>query len=125
MNDESYSSHFASISVIMKTPAGKECPYFYGDYYRGRNVEECRLLKSQGETWTRDLCATCPVPAIALANSCGHMKLKAKVARPLSAIFQRRVQVSAYCEKTKRDVAEPQIGCGECHELPFNFVIKE
>ena len=109
----------------MKTPAGRECPYFYGDYYRGRNVEECRLLKAQGETWTRDLCSTCPVPAIALANSCQHMKLQAKVVRPISAIFQRRVQVSAYCEKTERDVAEPQIGCGECHELPFKFVIKE
>src|SRR5688500_7332064 len=109
----------------MKTPAGKECPYFYGDYYRGRNVEECRLLKAQGETWTPELCNTCPVPSIALANSCQHMKLKAKVARPISAIFQRRVQVSAYCEKMERDVSEPQIGCGECHELPFKFVIKE
>ena len=28
----------------MRTPAGKECQYFYGDYYRGRNQEECRLL---------------------------------------------------------------------------------
>jgi hypothetical protein len=109
----------------MKTPAGKECPYFYGDYYRGRNVEECRLLKAQGEAWTADLCSTCPVPSIALANSCQHMKLQAKVTRPLSAIFQRRVQVSAYCEKSERDIAEPQIGCGECHELPFKFVIKE
>jgi hypothetical protein len=117
--------HLFCVYIDMKTPAGKECPYFYGDYYRGRNVEECRLLKAQGESWTRDLCATCPVPAIALANSCQHMKLKAKVARPLSAIFQRRVQISAYCEKTERDVVEPQIGCGECHELPFKFVIKE
>ncbi len=110
---------------LMKTPAGKECIHFYGDYYRGRNVEECRLLKPQGEQWTRDLCATCPVPSITLANSCQHMKLKAKVGRPLAAIFQRRVQVSAYCEKTKRDVAEPQIGCGECHDLPLKCVIKE
>ena len=23
----------------MRTPAGTECPYFYGDYFRGRNVE--------------------------------------------------------------------------------------
>jgi len=44
----------------MKTPAGKECPHFYGDYYRGRNTEECRLLKAQGEHWTRDLCTACP-----------------------------------------------------------------
>jgi len=109
----------------MKTPAGHECPHFYGDYYRGRNVEECRLLQVQGQNWTRDLCKTCPVPNIARANSCQHMKLKVVVARPITAIFQRRVQVNPFCEKLKRDVSEPQIGCGECHTLPFTFEIKE
>ncbi|MCC6261112.1 MAG: hypothetical protein IT311_09630 [Anaerolineales bacterium] len=109
----------------MKTPAGKECAYFYGDYYRGRNVEECRLLKAQGQAWSRDLCATCPVPSILQANSCPHLKLRTKIARPLAAVFQRRVQVSAYCEKAEQTVAEPQIGCGQCHALPFKFVIKE
>lgn len=109
----------------MKTPAGRECPHFYGDYYRGKNVEECRLLKANGQSWSPALCVTCPVPEIARANSCQHMKLKAVVARPLSALFQRRVQVSAFCEKAKRDVAEPQVGCGECHALPFTFEIKE
>ena len=109
----------------MKTPAGTECPHFYGDYFRGRNMEECRLLKAAGQTWSRDLCKTCIVPDIARANACEFLKLHATVTRPIMAIFQRRVQVSAYCEKSKRDVAEPQIGCGECHDLPFKFVIKE
>ena len=76
----------------MKTPAGTECPHFYGDYFRGRNVEECRLLKAAGERWTRDLCKTCPVPGIARANACEFMKLKPTVARPIEALFQRRVQ---------------------------------
>ena len=44
----------------MRTPAGTECPYFYGDYFRGRNLEECRLLKSAGEGWTRDLVQDLP-----------------------------------------------------------------
>jgi hypothetical protein len=109
----------------MKTPAGRECPHFFGDYYRGRNVEECRLLQLHNQTWSPDLCKTCPVPDIARANSCQYMKLQVVVARPITAIFQRRVQVSAYCEKTKRNVSEPQIGCGECHDLPFKFEIKE
>jgi hypothetical protein len=109
----------------MKTPAGRECPYFHGDYFRGRNMEECRLLKQSGENWTSDLCKTCPVPDIARANSCQYMKLKAVVARPVTAMFMRRVQVSAFCEKSKRAVSEPQVGCGECHELPFKFEIKE
>ena len=109
----------------MKTPAGRECPHFYGDYYRGRNVEECRLLDAQGQVWTPDLCRSCPVPDIARANSCQFLKLKVKVGRPITAVFQRRVQVSAFCEKSKRDVSEPEIGCGECHALPFTFEVKE
>ena len=109
----------------MKTPAGRECPHFFGDYHRGRNIEECRLLKLQGQAWSPDLCKTCPVPDIARANSCGNMVLKTTVTRPIIAIFQRRVQVTAYCDKSNRAVAEPQIGCGECHALPFEFEIKE
>jgi hypothetical protein len=109
----------------MKTPAGRECPHFYGNYFRGRNTEECRLLQLHSQQWTRDLCKTCPVPDIVRANSCQHMKLKVTVARPITSVFQRRVQVNAFCEKTKRDVLEPQIGCGECHDLPFKFEIKE
>ncbi len=109
----------------MKTPAGRECKYFYGDYYRGRSQEECRLLKASGERWTRDLCKTCPVPSIELANACEFLQLRGSVTRPLTALFQRRVQVTAYCDKTKRAVAEPHVGCGECHALPFNFQVKE
>jgi len=109
----------------MKTPAGRECPHFHGDYYRGRNLEECRLLKLNGENWTSDLCRTCPVPDIARANSCQYMKLKVTIARPFTAMFMRRVQVTAFCEKVNRAVPEPQVGCGECHELPFKFEIKE
>ncbi len=108
----------------MQTPAGKQCSYFYGNYFRGRNEEECRLLLASGERWTRDLCSTCPVPAIQQANACEFLKLRAHVTRPITSMLQRRVQVSAYCEKVKRTVAEPAIGCGECHPLPANFVVK-
>jgi hypothetical protein len=109
----------------MKTPAGRECPHFYGNYFRGRNDEECRLLSLNGQPWTSDLCKTCPVPDIMRANSCQHMILKVNVGRSIATLFQRRVQVNAFCEKTNRNVQEPQIGCGECHTLPFNFEIKE
>jgi len=109
----------------MKTPAGHECPHFYGDYFRGRNVEECRLLKQQGQVWTPDLCRTCPVPAIARANSCQYMKLNAVITRPFSALFSRRVQVTALCEKSEKNVSEPEIGCGQCHSLPFTIEIKK
>lgn len=106
----------------MKTPAGIECAYFYGDYYRGRNREECRLL---GAAWTRDLCRTCPVPSIGRANACEHMRLRAEVARPLTSAFQKRVRVTPFCEKTGRAGFDPHIGCGECHPLPSAFEVKE
>ena len=111
----------------MKTPAGKECPFFYGDYYRGRNHEECRLLQAANppERWTRNLCVTCPVPGIVRANACEHMQLTGRVNRPLNAAFQRRVQVSAYCNKSRRSVKEPEIGCGECHPFPLVFEVKK
>ena len=108
----------------MRTPAGKECKYFYGNYFRGRSTEECRLLQTANERWSRDLCSTCPVPDLLRANACEFLQLRGAVTRPVAAAFQRRVQISAYCEKVKRRVPEPQIGCGECHPLPAEFVVK-
>lgn len=109
----------------MKTPAGKECSYFHGDYYRGRSREECRLLQAADQRWTPGLCKTCPVPGIQQANACEHLQLSGSVNRPLQAAFQRRVQVTAWCSKTRRAVSEPHVGCGECHPLPFTFEVKE
>lgn len=110
------------MSKKMKTPAGSECKYFYGDYYRGRNLEECRLL---GPAWTRGLCATCPVPSITRANACETMRLRAEVTRPLGALFQKRVKVTAFCEKTGRSGFDPHIGCGDCHPVPSVFEVKK
>jgi len=109
----------------MRTPAGKECKYFYGDYYRGKNREECRLLQASDERWSPDLCKTCPVPDIQLANACEFMQITGHVVRPLYAAFQRRVHVTAYCEKSERNVNEPHVGCGECHSLPFTFEVRD
>ncbi len=106
----------------MKTPAGTECKYFYGDYYRGRDHEECRLV---GAAWTRKLCATCPVPGIGRANACERMALRATVTRSLLDGFQKRVKVTAYCEKTGKTGFDPHIGCGECHPVPPVFEVKK
>jgi hypothetical protein len=107
----------------MITPAGKECRYFYGDYYRGRQHEECRLLEaaSPPQHWSRDLCTSCPVPEIIRANACETMILVGRVERPFP-FLKRAVRVKAHCTKTQRQVAEPQIGCGECHPLPPVFL---
>lgn len=110
----------------MRTPAGKECKYFYGDYYRGRNHEECRLPDTgAGLTqWTADLCKTCPVPDILAANSCPHLVMEGEIFRQY-ILFGRRVRVNAFCKKVNLPVSEPHIGCGECHPLPAIFELDE
>lgn len=110
----------------MRTPAGKECPYFYGDYFRGRNHEECRLLTgTTPETrWQPSLCQDCPVPDITRANSCEHMVLQARVVKGFLGL-KRHVEVEAYCHRCSCGVADPHIGCGLCHPNVPDFIVGE
>ena len=107
----------------MRTPDGKECKYFFGDYYRGRHHEECRLIGNEygANQWKPDLCQNCPVPGILIANACPHMTLTAKVNKGILGIG-RKVTVSAYCSQAQQAVKEPKIGCGQCHPLPPEFL---
>jgi hypothetical protein len=106
----------------MKTPAGKECKYFYGNYFRGAHQEECRLIggKQPPHAWTPDLCEKCPVPDILRANACENMTLTAHVNRGILGMG-RKVTVSAYCTKSHDFVDDPYLGCGQCHDLPDVF----
>ena len=54
----------------MRTPAGVECGNYYEDFYRGRSVQECRLIERNpsSKQWEPKLCARCPVPGIVRAN---------------------------------------------------------
>jgi len=106
----------------LKTPAGFECQFFYGDYFRGKNHEECRLIGEAAppRNWTPALCRNCPVPVIQRANACEFMQLKATV-RPGFLGIARRVTLSAYCKKAERVVEIPEVGCGLCHPLPHIF----
>lgn len=105
----------------MRTPYGTECRFFYGNYFRGKSEEECRLIGKVPPplNWTPDLCKTCPVPGILRANACPTLTLVAKVRRKIF-FLPRRVEISAYCTKSKQAVPEPEIGCGQCHPLPFD-----
>jgi hypothetical protein len=109
----------------MRTPAGFECSYFFGDYYRGKNREECRLIGNvpPPHHWTKDLCKDCPVPGIQRANSCPEMVLSATVSRGFLGL-QKQVKVNAFCQKSQSSVADPHIGCGQCHDLPEVFLGK-
>jgi hypothetical protein len=107
----------------MRTPTGKECRFFYGDYYRGRDHEECRLLGTQSPplSWKRELCADCPVPEILLANACTNLMLIPQLARSFP-FARQQVKVKTFCSKTDRAGFDPHVGCGECHALPPEFL---
>jgi hypothetical protein len=109
----------------MRTPAGFDCKFFYGNYFRGKKQEECRLIGSApGQNqWTPDLCKKCPVPDILRANACENLELTAHVRRALLGII-RTVEVTAYCTLSEQTVKEPHIGCGQCHPLPPVFLDK-
>jgi hypothetical protein len=106
----------------MKTPAGKECKFFYGDYYRGRHHEECRLLKDHGLSWIPSMCQDCPVPGILLANSCEHLQFTPTINKPLF-FMKPKVKVKAFCTKSNSVVEEPKIGCSECHPGLQNLIV--
>lgn len=102
----------------MKTPTGRECSFFYGDYYRGRNFEECRgLVNPQDKLiWHSDFCKDCPVPNIQRNNSCPNLVLSTYIAK---SWFKKRMKVEASCSKTLERVNDPNIGCGHCHETHY------
>ncbi len=100
----------------MRTPAGSECPFYYEDFFRGRDKRECRLVApAAAHAWSPDLCALCRVPRIVLANACPRLVLEGRVVSgPLG--IGRRMQIKASCTFTLAEVGEPEIGCGHCHE---------
>lgn len=90
------------------------CRYFYGDYHRGRNREECRLLAANPENerpWRRKLCDSCPVPALLLNTNTPELVLEAEVKRKL---LWDRVEVTfAICQKHLVELSDPR-RCPEC-----------
>ncbi|HET7010817.1 MAG TPA: hypothetical protein VFI11_08590 [Anaerolineales bacterium] len=100
----------------MRTPAGQECPHYYADFHRGRQRQECRLVGPAGPRWKPSDCGRCPVPRIVLANACPNLRLAAAI-QPGVLGLGRHVVVTAHCPRYETAVAEPEIGCGHCHEL--------
>jgi hypothetical protein len=100
----------------MRTPFGQECRYYYEDFHRGRSLQQCRLVERSpaSHDWTSNLCRECPVPGIERANGCPHLRLEGRVARGLLG-FGRRMVITASCVRSGGPVAEPHIGCGQCH----------
>lgn len=100
----------------MRTPYGAECPFYYEDYHRGRQIQTCRLIERtpNGGRWKPYLCATCPVPRIVRANACPYMALEARVVKIWLGL-REVVRPFALCTLRMTEVLRPEIGCGECH----------
>lgn len=97
----------------METPVS--CRYFYGDYFRGKNREECRLLAANPKNerpWRRKLCDTCPVPEIVIASNSRDLELEAEVKRKF--LWNEQVEVTfAVCSKHMRELSDP-LYCPDC-----------
>jgi hypothetical protein len=90
------------------------CRYFYGDYHRGKNHEECRLLDANKDNpiaWKRSHCDNCPVPELIIVSSSRDLMLEAEVKR---RFFRERVEVTfAVCAKHMRQLDDPR-HCPDC-----------
>ncbi len=90
------------------------CPYFYGDYFRGQAKEECRLLAANPDNerpWRRKLCDTCPVPEIVLTSNSRELLLEAEVKRQF---LRDRVEVTfAICSRHMLELDNPR-RCPQC-----------
>lgn len=91
-----------------------DCPYFFGDYHRGRDIEKCRLIERNRENtrpWRRPLCDTCPVPDILRTTTCKHLALEGSVRRKF--LVTDRVEVYAVCTEHVAELSDPK-HCPQC-----------
>lgn len=90
------------------------CRYFYGDYFRGKNKEECRLIDANPANtreWHRSLCDRCPVPELLIASNSRDLLLEAEIKRKF---LRDNVEVTfAVCSKHKLELEDPRY-CPEC-----------
>ncbi|CAG0942484.1 hypothetical protein ANRL1_00955 [Anaerolineae bacterium] len=100
----------------MKTPYGQECKYYYADYYRGKNTQECRLILANpsSDAWKPALCQTCPVPEILRANACPNLAFRGRVGKSFFGMLQK-IKIESACREYRVEVKQPKVGCGKCH----------
>jgi hypothetical protein len=112
----------------MKTPAGKECKYYYADFHRGRDIQTCRLIEKNPDSppWRPHLCESCPVPDILRANGSDTLTLDGKVVSKFLG-FKQQVEVTGWCSVCFSDVPDPMRGCPnrDQHNQPSIFDLDE
>lgn len=111
----------------MKTPAGKECKFYYADFHRGRDVQVCRLIERNPDSlaWRPKVCHICPVPDILRANQSETLKLDAKVTKRFFGL-KLKVEVIGWCSECFSEVPDPMQGCPNCGpDRPSIFDLEE
>lgn len=90
------------------------CRYFYGDYFRGKNKEACRLIEANPDNqrpWRRSLCDRCPVPELLLTSNSRDLLLEAEVKR---GFLRDRIEVTfAVCPRHRLELSDPR-HCPQC-----------
>ena len=99
----------------MKTPYGKQCRFYYENFHRGHDDQECRLIRANSNSprWETKDCQNCPVPDILLANSNPDMVLEAEIKKGFMRMG-RKVEVKAFCTRHLCDIPQPITGCPQC-----------
>lgn len=98
----------------MRTPSGTECRHYYEDFNRGRQIQECRLVKGNRSSlpWRPIDCAGCPVPAILRANAGRPLRIELAIVKRWGLLRRRRID--AYCMAHDIEVRTPETGCPRC-----------
>ncbi|GAB1422096.1 hypothetical protein MASR2M15_23070 [Anaerolineales bacterium] len=101
----------------MRTPSGRECKFYYEDFNRGRNKQECRLVKGNPDSkaWRVSDCAACPIPNILSANASPDMGLKLSIKSGFMGLG-RKYEVQAICLKHGEVIEDPYVGCTQEHQ---------
>ena len=103
----------------MRTPDGTECRFYYEDFHRGRQTQECRLIersRRNGDSlaWAPDLCEKCSVPAVLRANGSKELRLNLSVQKRFGLF--RSLKLVTRCAAHDEIIDEPMRGCARCAE---------
>jgi hypothetical protein len=103
----------------MITPYGVECPFYYEDFARGADRQECRIPKNlknpRYAAWIPGDCIGCEVPQVLAANGSPHLELRMTV-RVGAFGMGRRIEVEASCALHGPITVDPRLGCPACNE---------
>jgi hypothetical protein len=101
----------------MRTPAGKDCRFYYQDFHRGRHEQLCRLIQQNPDSlrWRPVDCTNCPIPDILQANASKDLELELTIKPRLLGIGRQKV-IHARCLRHNIEIEDPYVGCPRCNE---------